>query len=93
MSRELIEAAEAAGVYAFGHPDVEPASGPFSTIIWLGRIENLKTHLRIIQQDGETSEHPGMQRMARQAAAGIAEADRYLAEPDWDSCPDDERRA
>lgn len=49
-------------------------------ILWVARIEGLKSHLRIIQRDGATSGHAGMERMARQAAAGIVEADRYLAD-------------
>jgi hypothetical protein len=48
--------------------------------LWVARIEGLKSHLRIIQRDGDTSDHPGMERMARQATAGIAEADRYLSD-------------
>jgi len=48
--------------------------------LWVARIKGLKSHLRIIQRDGSTSGHPGMERMARQAAAGIIEADRYISD-------------
>lgn len=53
-------------------------------MIWVSRIEGLKSHLRIIQRDGANSGHPGMERMARQASAGIVEADRYLSDAKGD---------
>lgn len=59
--------------------------GPFPTSIWVNRVEGLKSHLRIIANDARDSEDRHVRRLGRQAEAGIAEADRYLADPDWDA--------
>ena len=58
-------------------------SAPYSTMVWVSRIEGLKSHLRLIVADCEGSESNHVQRLCRQAQAGIAEADRYIADQDW----------
>lgn len=60
---------------------------PYPTIVWLSRIAGLQSHLRLIAQSCADSDNPHVQRIGRQAACGIAEADRYLADPDWSTDP------
>lgn len=55
----------------------------YPTIVWVSRIEGLKSHLRLIAQSCAGSDNAHVQRIGRQADCGIAEADRYLADPDW----------
>lgn len=61
---------------------------PYSTAIWLSRIQGLQSHLRIIARECADSDDKHVQRIGRQALAGIVEADRYIADKDW-SCDDD----
>lgn len=58
-------------------------SEPYSTVIWVSRIEGLKSCLRVIARDCEGSDSSHVQRIGRQALAGIAEADRYIADQCW----------
>lgn len=58
-------------------------SDPYPTIVWVSRIRGLQSHLRLIAQSCAGSENVHVQRIGRQAECGIAEADRYLADPDW----------
>lgn len=58
-------------------------SEPYSTMIWVSRVEGLKSHLRLIASECAGSENRHVQRIGRQALAGIAEADRYLVDPCW----------
>lgn len=51
---------------------------PYSTNIWISRIQGLQSHLRIIVRDCEGSDDPHVQRLGRQALAGVAEAQRYV---------------
>ncbi len=62
-------------------------SEPYSTVVWVSRVEGLKSHLRLIASECAGSECDHIQRIGRQAMTGIAEADRYLADQCW---PDDE---
>lgn len=62
-------------------------SDPYPTVVWIGRIRGLQSHLRLIAQSCAHSDNPHVQRISRQAASGIAEADRYLADPDWSTDP------
>lgn len=56
---------------------------PYSTNIWVSRIQGLQSHLRIIAADCAHSDSQHVRRIGRQALAGIAEADRYLADRCW----------
>ena len=47
-------------------------------MIWLARLQGLQSHLRIIARECEGSDNPHIQRIGRQAAAGVAEAQRYV---------------
>lgn len=58
-------------------------SEPYSTMIWVSRIKGLQSHLRIIASECAGSDSVHVQRIGRQALAGIAEADRYLADQCW----------
>lgn len=51
---------------------------PYPTIVWLARVQGLQSHLRIIARDCADSEDSHVQRLGRQALAGVAEADRYV---------------
>lgn len=53
-------------------------SNPYCTMIWLARLQGLQSHLRIIARECEGSDNPHIQRIGRQAAAGVAEAQRYV---------------
>jgi hypothetical protein len=59
------------------------AGEPYSTMIWVSRIQGLKSHLRIIARDCEGSDDRHVLRLGRQAQAGVEEADRYLADQRW----------
>lgn len=56
---------------------------PYSTAIWIARIQGLQGHLRIIARDCADSEDPHVQRLGRQALAGVAEAERYILDKEW----------
>ncbi len=58
-------------------------SEPYSAMIWVSRIEGLKSHLRLIANECAASECNHVQRIGRQALVGIAEADRYLSDQCW----------
>lgn len=58
-------------------------SEPYSTMIWVNRIQGLQSHLRIIAKDCADSDNRHVQRIGRQAQAGVEEADRYIADPHW----------
>lgn len=55
-------------------------SEPYSTMVWVARIQGLKSHLRIIAEECAGSELTHVQRIGRQAKAGILEANRYLSD-------------
>lgn len=77
-------------VLGVDHEDLTEASGmsdQYPTVVWVGRIRGLQSHLRVIAQSCADSENPHVQRIGRQAISGIAEADRYLADPDWSTDP------
>lgn len=61
-----------------GRPDIDWSVGSteetFGVQVWINRIEGLKSHFRIMK-DGL----PDDAWLRRQAEAGIAEADRYIA--------------
>ena len=59
------------------------APEPYSTNIWVSRIQGLQAHLRIIRDDLQDSEFTAGHRAHKQAIAGLDEADRYLADRDW----------
>lgn len=56
---------------------------PYSTNIWVSRVQGLQSHLRIIAAECVGSDNAHVQRLGRQAMAGIAEGDRYLADREW----------
>jgi len=56
---------------------------PYPTIVWLARVQGLQSHLRIIARDCEGSDNPHVQRLGRQALAGVAEAERYVLDKEW----------
>jgi len=58
---------------------------PYSTMIWIGRVQALQSQLRIIENDCEGSENPHVQRIGKQAKAGIAEADKFVDDPEWET--------
>jgi len=51
---------------------------PYSTTICISRIQGLQSHLRIIAAECVGSDILHVQRIGRQAMAGIAEAQRYV---------------
>ena len=71
------------------HPSAggREVSAAYPTVVWISRIRGLQSHLRLIAQSCADSDNPHVQRIGRQAVCGIAEADRYLADPDWSTDP------
>lgn len=65
-------------------------SEPYPTMLWVSRVAGLQSHLRIIATECAGSEDSHVQRIERQALAGIAEAELYLADLCW---PADEEAA
>jgi len=55
----------------------------YPTSVWVNRIQGLQSHLRIIARDCADSENPHVNRIGRQALAGVAEAERYIADREW----------
>lgn len=58
-------------------------NAPYSTAIWVSRIQGLESQFRIIAAECEGSENRHVLRIGRQAKAGIEEARRYIADQQW----------
>lgn len=58
-------------------------SEPYSTMIWVNRIQGLKSHLRIIARECADSDSRHIRAIGRQAQAGLDEADGYIADQHW----------